>query len=32
VGALALANLLPILFWARIEGWTQSSLVLFSSR
>jgi NADH-quinone oxidoreductase subunit N len=30
VGALALANILPLLFWSAIEGWARSSLVLFA--
>ena len=30
--AFALANLLPLLFWARIEGWVKGSLTLYAGR
>src|SRR5258706_70470 len=29
---LAAANLLPLLFWSRIEGWAHQSLVLYAGR
>lgn len=32
VAILALANFVPVLFWARIEGWTSASLVLWAGR
>ncbi len=32
VAALALANLLPIFFWARIEAWAKGALVLYAGR
>jgi hypothetical protein len=30
VGALVLANVLPVLWWGRIEAWTHASAVLAS--
>ena len=30
--AFALANLVPLLFWGRIEGWARSALVLYAGR
>ena len=32
VGLLAAANLLPLLFWSRIEGWAGASLALYAAR
>jgi NADH-quinone oxidoreductase subunit N len=32
VGTLAVANVVPLLFWSHIEGWTQASLVLWAAR
>jgi NADH-quinone oxidoreductase subunit N len=32
VAALALANVLPLLFWARIEDWARASLTLYAGR
>ncbi len=32
VAAFALANLLPLLFWSRIEAWAKASLVLYAGR
>jgi NADH-quinone oxidoreductase subunit N len=31
VTALAVANVVPLLFWSQIEGWTQASLVLWAA-
>jgi hypothetical protein len=28
----ALANLLPILFWSRIDAWARGALVLYAGR
>ena len=30
--AFALANLVPLLFWSRIEGWANGALVLYAGR
>ena len=30
--AFALANLLPLLFWSRIDGWARGALVLYAGR
>ena len=30
--AFALANLLPVFFWSRIDGWARSALVLYAGR
>jgi NADH-quinone oxidoreductase subunit N len=30
--AFALANLLPLLFWSRVEGWVRGSLTLYAGR
>ncbi len=32
LGAFALANLLPLLFWSRIEAWAKGALVLYAGR
>jgi NADH-quinone oxidoreductase subunit N len=32
VGALALANLLPLFFWGEVEGWARASLTLWAGR
>jgi NADH-quinone oxidoreductase subunit N len=32
VAALALANVLPLLFWSRIEDWARASLTLYAGR
>jgi NADH-quinone oxidoreductase subunit N len=32
VAALALANVLPLLFWARIEDWARASLTMYAGR
>jgi NADH-quinone oxidoreductase subunit N len=32
VAALALANVLPLLFWSRIEEWARASLTLYAGR
>jgi NADH-quinone oxidoreductase subunit N len=32
LGAFALANLVPILFWSRIESWASGALVLYAGR
>jgi NADH-quinone oxidoreductase subunit N len=32
LGAFALANLLPLLFWGQVEGWARSALVLYAGR
>jgi len=32
VGALAAANVFPLLWWSSIEGWARSSLVLYAGR
>jgi hypothetical protein len=30
--AFALANLLPLLFWGRIDAWARGALVLYAGR
>jgi hypothetical protein len=32
VGAMALANVVPLLFWAGIEQWTRGSLAQYAGR
>jgi NADH-quinone oxidoreductase subunit N len=32
LAALALANVLPLLFWARIDGWARAALTLYAGR
>ena len=32
VGVLVLANVLPLLWWARIDGWARASLSLYAGR